>query len=576
MTYTDTKTNDSGVYSESDTTHVWAEDWNAFVSAFLDHSARHENGGGDVISIDSLGSPSDNTSCNVSIAAHGFCPKLPNDDTLFLRGDGTWAEPVGRGDVSGPASSTDGNLAVYDGVTGKLLKDGGATSAFAAASHSHAATDITSSTLDGDRLPALSETKKGACPATGTPSGKYLKDDGSWASPAGAGDVVGPASATDSNFAAFDSTTGKLIKDSGSAAATFATASHNHSASEITSSTLDGDRLPAISTTKKGAVPPTGTPSGLYLKDDGNWSAPSGAGDVVGPASSTNNNLVTFDGTTGKLVKDSGAALSSYATLSSPALTGTPSAPTAAADTDTTQIATTAFVLGQASNSNPVMNGSASAGTSEKYSRCDHVHASDTSRAESSHTHTETDISLSDNTTANATTSAHGLVVKATAPSSGYRNVVGLDNGETAYTNKGLFTTTTPRMNGSAATGSSLYAARIDHVHASDTAKASSTHTHGYITNAGAIGSTANLAVITTTSGALTTGTVPVATGGTGQTSYTNGQLLIGNTSGNTLTKATLTAGTNITITNGAGSITISSSASSSDSAVWAIAMGGF
>jgi hypothetical protein len=52
-------------------------------------------------------------------------------------------------------------------------------------------------------------------------------------------------------------------------------------------------------------------------------------------------------------------------------------------------------------------------------------------------------------------------------------------------------------------------------------------------------------------------GTLPVANGGTGQTSYTNGQLLIGNTTGNTLTKATLTAGTNVSITNGSGSITI-------------------
>ena len=51
-----------------------------------------------------------------------------------------------------------------------------------------------------------------------------------------------------------------------------------------------------------------------------------------------------------------------------------------------------------------------------------------------------------------------------------------------------------------------------------------------------------------------------VSSGGTGQTSYTNGQLLIGNTTGNTLTKATLTAGTNVSITNGAGSITINAS----------------
>ena len=52
-------------------------------------------------------------------------------------------------------------------------------------------------------------------------------------------------------------------------------------------------------------------------------------------------------------------------------------------------------------------------------------------------------------------------------------------------------------------------------------------------------------------------GLLPVANGGTGQTTYTNGQLLVGNTTGNTLTKTTLTAGTNVTITNGSGAITI-------------------
>jgi len=57
------------------------------------------------------------------------------------------------------------------------------------------------------------------------------------------------------------------------------------------------------------------------------------------------------------------------------------------------------------------------------------------------------------------------------------------------------------------------------------------------------------------------TGTLPVANGGTGQTTYTNGQLLIGNSTGNTLAKATLTQGTGISITNGAGSITIANSA---------------
>ena len=52
-------------------------------------------------------------------------------------------------------------------------------------------------------------------------------------------------------------------------------------------------------------------------------------------------------------------------------------------------------------------------------------------------------------------------------------------------------------------------------------------------------------------------GRLPVGMGGTGQTSYTNGQLLIGNTATGGLSKATLTAGSNITITNGNGTITI-------------------
>jgi hypothetical protein len=76
-----------------------------------------------------------------------------------------------------------------------------------------------------------------------------------------------------------------------------------------------------------------------------------------------------------------------------------------------------------------------------------------------------------------------------------------------------------------------------------------------------AILNTTDVFVINNT-GAISTGTwnastIGVSYGGTGQTTYTNGQLLIGNTSGNTLTKATLTAGSGVDITNGAGSIAI-------------------
>jgi hypothetical protein len=54
--------------------------------------------------------------------------------------------------------------------------------------------------------------------------------------------------------------------------------------------------------------------------------------------------------------------------------------------------------------------------------------------------------------------------------------------------------------------------------------------------------------------------TVGVAYGGTGQSTFTDGQLLIGNSTGNTLSKSTLTAGSGVSITNGNGTITINAS----------------
>jgi hypothetical protein len=93
----------------------------------------------------------------------------------------------------------------------------------------------------------------------------------------------------------------------------------------------------------------------------------------------------------------------------------------------------------------------------------------------------------------------------------------------------------------------------------------SGTYTAWFVTLTGSVGgvtsfsgNSTGLTPATPTVGAISlAGTLNVANGGTGQTSYTNGQLLIGNTTGNTLAKATLTAGTNVSITNGAGAITI-------------------
>jgi len=64
----------------------------------------------------------------------------------------------------------------------------------------------------------------------------------------------------------------------------------------------------------RGAVlPGQAGNSGKYLKTNGveaTWETVSGSGDVVGPASATANAVALFDGTTGKLLKDSGLTLS--------------------------------------------------------------------------------------------------------------------------------------------------------------------------------------------------------------------------------------------------------------------------
>ncbi len=101
----------------------------------------------------------------------------------------------------------------------------------------------------------------------------------------------------------------------------------------------------------------------------------------------------------------------------------------------------------------------------------------------------------------------------------------------------------------------------------------SATGSGGTVTSVDVSGGTTGLTTSggpITSSGTITlAGTLAVANGGTGQTSYTDGQLLIGNSTGNTLTKATLTAGTGIAITNAGGSITIAAASAGDNSLLW-------
>lgn len=117
--------------------------------------------------------------------------------------------------------------------------------------------------------------------ATGTPSGTtFLRGDNTWATPSsGAGDVVGPASATDNNLASFDFATGKLIQDSGINAVTLAS------------------QISDLYASKANLASPTftGTVSGITATMVG---APSGSGTSTGTNTGDQTSIVDITGTT--------------------------------------------------------------------------------------------------------------------------------------------------------------------------------------------------------------------------------------------------------------------------------------
>jgi hypothetical protein len=81
-----------------------------------------------------------------------------------------------------------------------------------------------------------------------------------------------------------------------------------------------GLKAPAsITANLSWTLPASDGVSGQFLGTDGSgtlsWSTPSGAGDVVGAASSTDNAIARFDGTSGKAIQNSGATLSDTGVL---------------------------------------------------------------------------------------------------------------------------------------------------------------------------------------------------------------------------------------------------------------------
>ena len=93
-------------------------------------------------------------------------------------------------------------------------------------------------------------------------------------------------------------------------------------------------------------------------------------------------NTKTVNVGTGSLAgSTTNVTIGSSAGTSTTTLQGTTNGVTVAADTNSTALATTAYVVGQAGSATPLVNGTAAVGTSLRYARQDHVHPTDTTRA---------------------------------------------------------------------------------------------------------------------------------------------------------------------------------------------------
>lgn len=80
---------------------------------------------GDQIISDATITTTDITTNNVSTSKHGFAPKGDGSASKFLNANGVYSTPAGTGDVIGPTSAVDENIAVFNGTTGKIIEDAG-------------------------------------------------------------------------------------------------------------------------------------------------------------------------------------------------------------------------------------------------------------------------------------------------------------------------------------------------------------------------------------------------------------------------------------------------------------------
>jgi hypothetical protein len=231
-------------------------------------------------------------------------------------------QTIELGNVQGPGSATVSAIALYDNVSGKILKN-----SVVLVDASGNITGINELTLNG--FLAMQEGASASTPASGygviytksSDSGLYYKNDSGTEfnvlDTGPIGNVVGPGASTDNALARFDLATGELLQDS------VALLSDTGRLTGISSLSMSADLC--MDAMNPPATPPIGVgclfvdiaDDKLYYGNNSSvFDLTEIGGDASGPGASTDNALARFDLTTGKLVQNSVAILDDAGNLS--------------------------------------------------------------------------------------------------------------------------------------------------------------------------------------------------------------------------------------------------------------------
>lgn len=200
---------------------------------------------------------------NLNIADKSYTIYLTDNDALYIW-DGTQFNPYlsGTGNVVGPASSTDNAFVRWDGTTGKLVQN---SVAFLSDTGI-----ITGATWNGNKIDVA---------YGGTNIDSYT-----------VGDMLYASNTTELSKLAGVATGNALISGGVATAPSWG---------KIDLTTHISGNLP-IANLNSG----TGASSSTFWRGDGTW-AVAGTGDVIGPASATDNAIARYDGATGKFIQNS-------------------------------------------------------------------------------------------------------------------------------------------------------------------------------------------------------------------------------------------------------------------------------